>query len=196
MSEENAEFKCLKVSTLESNSTYARAYSHQRNLINMKSSALEVMTDLHFVSAITIHSGSTIIQASQQMISQGVRLLLVVGDSDEVIGLITTRDFNTQEMSKETTIDSVMTPFNEIEVMDMDEVLHAVVGDVVETLKRSQRQHALSAEEDPTTGRTVIRGVFSATQISRQLGIAVQSDQILQTFADIDQAVSNDSTNS
>lgn len=191
MTDDKSAFKCLSISTLNDDSTFARAYSHQRNLVNMASSALEVMTDLHFVSASNIHSGFTITQASQQMISQGVRLLLVVEDSDHVIGLVTSRDFNINEMPKETKIDSVMTPFNEIEVMSMEEVLHAVVGDVVETLKQSKRQHALAAENDPVTDQLVIRGVFSATQISRQLGIAVQSDEILKTFEDIDQAVSN-----
>ena len=194
MTDDKSTFKCLNVSTLNDDSTFARAYSHQRNLVNMESSALEVMTDLHFVSASNIHSGLTIAQASQQMISQGVRLLLVIEDSDHVIGLVTSRDFNINEMPVETKIDSVMTPFDEIEVMSMEEVLHAVVGDVVETLKQSQRQHALAAENDPITDRLVIRGVFSATQISRQLGIAVQSDQISQTFADIDQVVSNASS--
>ena len=193
MTEDKPVFRCLNVSTLKDDSTFARAYSHTRNLVNMDSSALEVMTDLHFVSASTIHSGLTVVQASQQMISQGVRLLLVVEDSDHVIGLVTSRDFN-KEMPGETKIDSIMTPYDEIEVMSMEEVLHALVGDVVETLKQSHRQHALAAENDPITDRIVIRGIFSATQISRQLGIAVQSDQISQTFADIDLAVSDASS--
>ena len=189
-----AKFKCLAVSTLESESTYARAYSHQRNLINMHSSALEVMTDLHFVSAITVTSSTSLTEASQQMISQGVRLLLVVDGGDLVIGLITSRDFDTTDNSTGSMVGSVMTPFEDIEVMHMEDVLHVVVGDIVETLKSSSRQHALAAETDHVSGRMVIRGIFSATQISRQLGIAVQSDEILQTFEDIDQAVSNASS--
>lgn len=191
MNQQTEQFKCLPVSRLAQDSTYSRAYSHQRNLVTMDSSALEVMTDLHFVSAIHILSGSSILWASQQMISQGVRMLLVVGDQEEhVIGLLTSRDFDLTSMSPDTQVDSVMTPYDEIEVISMDEVLYAVVGDIVETLKRSKRQHALSAEEVPLTGKNVIRGIFSATQISRQLGIPVESDDLEHTFEDIDRAVS------
>ena len=155
----------------------------------MNSSALEVMTDLHFVSASTISSVASLDEAAQQMISQGVRLLLVVDSEERVIGLVTTRDFDTDSRTSDRHVDSVMTPYNKIEVIEMEEVLYAVVGDVVETLKNSRRQHALAAEKDPLSGKTVIRGIFSATQIARQLGIAVQSDEILQTFENIGYAL-------
>ena len=155
----------------------------------MNSSALEVMTDLHFVSASTISSVASLDEAAQQMISQGVRLLLVVDSEEQVIGLVTTRDFDTSSRTSGRHVDSVMTPYNKIEVIEMEEVLYAVVGDVVETLKNSRRQHALAAEKDPLSGKTVIRGIFSATQIARQLGIPVQSDEILQTFENIGYAL-------
>jgi len=35
----------------------------------------------------------------------------------------------------------------------------------------------------------VIRGIFSATQIARQLGIALQTLELSQTFAEIDRAI-------
>ena len=193
MTDKIAGYKCLTVSTLDAGSTFARAYSHQRNLVSMNSSALEVMTDLHFVPASMISSEDTLGHATQQMISQGVRLLLVVDDEGLVTGLITTRDFDTDTTIDDRKVESVMTPYNEIEVISMDDVLYAVVGDLVETLKQSSRQHALAAEKDPISGQTVIRGIFSATQIARQLGIAVKSNEIHQTFEGIDRAV-NDSS--
>ena len=195
MTEKKVGYKCLTVSTLESDSTYAHAYSHQRNLIGMDSSALEVMTDLHFVPASTISFAETLGQATQQMISQGVRLLLVVDDEERVIGLITTRDFDSDSSSDDRKVSSVMTPYSEIEVISMNDVLYAVVGDLVETLKRSSRQHALAAEKDPISGQTVIRGIFSATQIARQLGVAVKSTEIFQTFEEIDRAVHGTESN-
>ena len=36
-------------------------------------------------------------------------------------------------------------------------------------------------------GRERLRGIFSATQIARQLGIPVTTDAVARTFADIEQ---------
>ena len=55
---------------------------------------------------------------------------------------------------------------------------------VVETLRQSGRQHALVTDPDGC-----IRGIFSATQIARQLGVDPQSvnpAEIAQTFAEIE----------
>ena len=83
----------------------------------------------------------------------------------------------------------IMTPADEIEVIPLDDVLHARVGDIVMTLKHSHRQHALVVEEVAISGNFVIRGIFSATQIARQLGIALQQHELFQTFAEIERVI-------
>jgi len=191
MIEAKKEYKRLGISTLGEHSTYAQAFSHQRNLIRMDSSALEVMTDLHFVPASTASPYAGLLTTAQQMISQGVRLLLVTDEQKHVIGLVTSRDINFDDTSDEQLVSSVMTPYSEIEVIPMDDILYAKVGDIMETLKNSNRQHALAAEFDPIRQRTIIRGIFSATQIARQLGIAIKSEEILETFNEIDRLVRN-----
>ena len=60
--------------------------------VRAESPALSVMTDLKQVSAATAVADANLAQATQRMISRGVRLLLVVNRDDEVIGLITARD--------------------------------------------------------------------------------------------------------
>ena len=60
--------------------------------IQVDSPAIEVMTDLRQVSAATVGSAESIAQASQKMIARRVRLLLVVGISGLIEGLITARD--------------------------------------------------------------------------------------------------------
>ncbi|MFZ3174169.1 MAG: CBS domain-containing protein, partial [Thiobacillus sp.] len=67
--------------------------------------------------------------------------------------------------------------------------LHAHVGDIVETLKHSGRQHALVVEDEPLTEKPTIRGIFSASQIARQLGIPLQAQELAQTFEQIDLAI-------
>ena len=74
-------------------------------------------------------------------------------------------------------------------MLSLDEVLLARVGDVVETLKSSGRQHALVVEHNSASSRQMVRGIFSASQISRQLGIPADGVELLQTFAALDQAL-------
>jgi hypothetical protein len=48
-----------------------------------------------------------------------------------------------------------------------------------------RRQHLMISEDE---GRR-IRGLFSATQIARQLGVELQTTEVARTFADIEAAL-------
>ena len=56
---------------------------------------------------------------------------------------------------------------------------------ILATLKAAGRQHTLVVDQD-SKGRQRVRGVFSATQIARQLGIAITTEAVARTFADIE----------
>lgn len=195
----NAVFEPLLLSMLKPGTGFSRPYFYSPNPVQINSSALEVMTDLRFVPAATTQAEVSVAMASQKMIARGVRLLLVVDRTgDDVIGLITARDLEgsrIQEASKSTglgieelKVGQVMT--SDVEVMPLEAVLHARVGDIVETLKHSGRQHALVVDAEPFTDKPMIRGVFSASQIGRQLGIIAGQNDLTQTFAQIDQTIS------
>lgn len=79
-----------------------------------------------------------------------------------------------------------MTPGGQIEVLEYDGVFHAHVGDIIETLKRSGRQHALVVDHSPMDDRQTIRGIFSASQIARQLGFPTSTFDLAGTFSDLD----------
>ena len=79
-------------------------------------------------------------------------------------------------------------PQDVVELMDLTDVLRADVGQIVETLKESGRQHALVVDAD-INGRQMVRGVFSASQIARQLGIPLHTTEVARTFAEIEAAV-------
>ncbi len=193
------DFKPLSLSTLAPGTGYARPYFSTPNLVRVGSSALEVMTDLRYVATETIQAQVAVEAATQKMIVRGVRSLLVVDDSADIIGIITSRDLmgpRAQQTSAaqdigcgEVRVRDAMTPGDAIEVLGLDDVLHAHVGDIIETLKHSGRQHALVVETDPLDDKPVIRGVFSASQIARQLGIAPDQGDLAQTFAQIDRAM-------
>lgn len=199
MSDIRHSFAPLDLFTLRPQTGYAKPYSFSPNPVKVSSSALEVLTDLRFVPAATVKAEVDIESTMQKMIARGVRSLLVVDANDDVIGLVTARDLMgdrpTAVMASshlefsEIKVRQVMTIADDIEVVPLEGVLHARVGDIVETLKHSGRQHAMVVEEDAMTGKAVIRGIFSASQIARQLGVVLQKHDLSQTFAEIDQAM-------
>lgn len=190
-------FEPLALSMLTPGTGFSRPYFYTPNPVEIDSSALEVMTDLRYVPAATSQAHVSVATATQKMIARGVRLLLVVDSADDVIGLITARDLDGDRIKEATAstglsvdelkVGDIMT--SEIEVLPLEAVLYARVGDIVETLKYSGRQHALVVDEEPFTAKPMIRGVFSASQIARQLSIVSEQQDLTQTFTQIDQAI-------
>lgn len=171
-------------------------------LVRADSPAMCVMTDFKQVSVATIAANATLVQANQTMISRGVRLLLVTDPNDEVLGLITARDTSgekpiqlvqkTGTRFNDLLVGDLMVPRERIDLIDARDVLTAKVDDIVATMKHFKRQHILAGERDPLTGKMRIRGVFSATQIGRQLGAAIQTFDVGATFSEIEGLLAQD----
>ncbi len=150
-------------------------------LVHLDSPALEVMTDFRVVYAVTTGPEVSIDEALEAMKTRGVRLLLVTGDNDHIVGLITAKDIQGEKpikISQESriprsaiTVEAVMTPQSSIEVLNMLSVRNAQVGHIVATLQELARQHALVVEVDPNTKAQCVRGIFSTSQISKHLGV-------------------------
>lgn len=171
--------------------------------VQATSPATDVMTDLSRVAAVTIDSSANIDEAQRTMIASGVRALFVVDEERAVVGIITSNDVVGEKPVEvaqdrgvrhdEVLVREVMTPANRLEALELQDVLKARVGDVVETLKRSGRQHALVIESGPTdlaSATRTVRGVFSLTQIARQLGLPPQIGyDVARTFFEIEAAI-------
>jgi CBS-domain-containing membrane protein len=129
------------------------------------------------------------------MIQRGVRLLLVVDQDRRLVGVITAADILGEKpirlvmqrnvRREELLVRDVMTPHEMLEVLDLAAVRVAKVGHIVATLRQAGRQHALVVEQDGA-GRQLVRGVFSATQIARQLGVAIPTSEVARTFSEIE----------
>lgn len=165
-------------------------------LIHADSPAISAMTDLKQVSVATIGADATLAQATQAMISRSVRLLLVVDQDEEILGLITARDTQGEKPIQriqerggkfaDLLVRDLMCPRERMDLLDASDVLRAKVADIIETLKHNKRQHALVGERDISTGQVRICGIFSATQIGRQLGAAIQTFDVSSTFNEIE----------
>lgn len=161
--------------------------------VTLASPASDVMTDLKKVMAVFIPAERNIDAAKQRMIKHGVRLLLVIDDRNNVVGLITGTDILGEKpmqyiqkhggKREDIQVKDIMTPREKLEVLCMDDVTPAKVGNVVATLEGSGRQHALVVDRDGDTQK--VRGIFSLTQVARQLGVQIQTHEIARTFAEI-----------
>ena len=154
------------------------------------------MTDLRQVAAVTIRGSATISEANRTMIARGVRLLFVVAVTGAVEGLVTAHDIVGEKAVNllhdrggrhtELTVADIMLPHQAIEALDIEQVLRAEVGHIIATLKDSNRQHALVVDRDRLTREEYVRGIFSATQIGRQLGMPIATFDVAHTFAEIE----------
>lgn len=169
--------------------------------VSDESPAMDVMTDFARVHAVTIAPAAPLFKANETMIDHAVRQLLVVSEDQRLLGVISTRDtlgerpmqlLHQREANLfELTVADLMHPVSGIDVLDFNEVRHAVVGDIVATLKQLGQQHVLVIATDPVDGSQQVRGVFSATQIGRQLGVQFQPFETARTFAEIGAALSD-----
>jgi len=163
--------------------------------VTLDDPAFSVMTDLREVSAATTAPREKITEAHAVMIRRGVRLLFVLDAGGSVAGVITATDLLGEKPVRfmqthgaahaEIQVEDIMTPAAMLEATPLEEVAQMRVGHVVATLKAVRRQHLMVAEDN---GRR-IRGLFSASQIARQLGMEVQTFAVAQSFADIEAAL-------
>jgi CBS-domain-containing membrane protein len=163
--------------------------------VGFEDSALSVMTDFERASAVLIRPDDSIDEANKRMIQRGIRLLLVVDDARMVAGLITANDILGEKplqviterggRRQDIVVRDIMTPQDRLEVLNLGDVRHAHVGHVVATLKESGRQHALVVDVAANGGQRV-RGLFSLTQIARQLGVSLQTSEVAHTFSEIE----------
>ncbi len=189
------DYPAIKPVTLQADSGYAQPTQAVMDRVRIDSPAIDVMTDLTKVTAVIILPGDTVDEAHRRMIQRGVRLLLVVDTDRRVHGIVTANDVLGEKPVQtavhqgvhrsEVQIRDIMTPRAALEALDIREVQAATVGHIVATLKAAGRQHTLVVDQD-AKGRQRVRGMFSATQIARLLGVVITTETVARTFADIE----------
>ncbi len=167
--------------------------------VSVQNPAIDVMTDLSCMAAITVDPNLPIDKAEERMKNGRVRLLFVISEPGDLLGLITLSDIEgmrpmrfQREMGvshSEVLVRDIMTSLDHLEAMSMSDVVQACVGDIIETLKRTGRQHAIVIEHTPDG--PAIRGIFSATRIGRQLGIQLNTGGVAWTFAELETALAH-----
>ena len=167
----------------------------QPERVNLDDPAFSVMTDLREVRPATTTPSELMSRAHAQMIQRGVRLLFVIDREGGIVGVITATDLLGEKPMRfaqshgvthsEIQVSDIMTPASMLEAIPFQDVAQMRVGHVVATHKAVHRQHLMVAED----GGRRVRGLFSISQVARQLGLQLQTMEVAQTFADIEAAL-------
>lgn len=192
-------YPALRTFPLERNTTLALADPSSNVPVTLDSPALEVMTDLTRVKAATTQPNTSLRQAEQMMIYQGVRMLFVVTDMPSIEGLITTTDLRGDRQMRivhernvtydDLNVADVMTELAALDAVDYAQVSVETVGSAIATLKRLGRNHLLVVESESPRSPRRVRGVISRSQIERQLGTAIDLTPIASSFSEIERAL-------
>jgi CBS domain containing-hemolysin-like protein len=195
------EFRSLQLHPLPGLISYFEPSQELPAKVNEDSPAILVMTDLRQQIALTIEPNVSIDWALQRMKTAGVRLLFVVNSDKQVLGLITSTDIQGEKplqfrqqlnlRHEEIMVRDIMTPHAQLETLRMEDILRSSVGDIIATLTDSGRRHALAMDDDPRSGQSAIRGIFSLSQIGKQLGRLIDTSEVAHTFAEVELALNS-----
>jgi CBS-domain-containing membrane protein len=145
--------------------------------------ALGFMTDFSRVQPVTVEPNTTIDRALSRMKYRGVRMLLVTDAEERLLGLLTSRDIQGEhpveiaELQRiprsEIQVHQIMMPLEQTPVLNLVSVRNAQIGQIIATLRELETRHVLVVEVDPQTKRQTVCGLFSATQVAKQLGMDI-----------------------
>ncbi len=187
------EYKSLPVQYLTGTVQISKPASP--NSVTSDSPASEVMTDLRKLHAAVIAPNITMEVANNYMMHRGVRTLLVMNDDNSLAGIITATDILGEKPMRfiqergvkhsEILVRDMMTLLEDLEAIPLEEVVHARVGNIVASLREADRLHALVIDHD-VSGLPKICGIFSWTQIEKQLGTVIPHNNVAKSFAEIE----------
>ncbi len=154
---------------------------HPPEVIHLSDAALHVMVDFRYIPPVTVSPDNSIDEALAELKSHNLPVLLVIDEGHHVVGIVTSEDILGEKPVKliqegrvrrsEIPVSSVMTPHEELAVFDVEHLRHAKVGNIIATLHLLKQPTILVIKfDDAHHNKQVVRGFFSASMISKQLG--------------------------
>ncbi|MCX7122221.1 MAG: CBS domain-containing protein [Gammaproteobacteria bacterium] len=159
--------------------------------VKMDDPALSVMTDFQVKTPYSTTENTLIPSALQQMKLSKVKSLFIVDQDDAVIGHISARDIQSTKATtaaeyhdikqSEVTTKMLMIKAPQLHTLYFSELSNARVGHIVRLLHELQVNYIFVIEE----GSEKIRGLFSVSRISLQLGENVMGDLSSHSVAEM-----------
>ncbi len=168
--------------------------------IGLYSSALHVMTDFLEVTPVCVDQALQVDEALAYMKAQHVRLLFAVDADDRLTGIITAADLvgsavlsymqRSAQSRDAVVVKDLMLPIDAAAALQYSQVEGARIGDVMQTLSHSGGQHVLVIDRG-IAGIARIRGIISATNVSRALKVGFDVMYEAKSFAEIERMVTH-----
>lgn len=172
-------YSALTAISLKTGVTYLHPHE-PAEVAHLDDSALASMVDFKYLQALTIAPDEDIDTALIGVKNSPSHVLLVVNNDQHIVGIITAEDLLGEKPLRaiqerriprsELEVQMVMTPQQEILAIDMENLRHAKVGHIVETLRAHKQHYALVVKIDEKTHHPSVRGLFSSAILSKQLG--------------------------
>lgn len=180
----STQYPALDFQSMPVGAGYARPEQAYPDGLGLDSPALDAMTDLRRVTALTVERTNTLAATRERMQKLGVRMLLVTGATGAVMGVITVTDLDsdrpakiaakTGEQEEELLVQDIMTLRGRIEVLPLADVTRASIGQILSSLREARRRHALVLDSGTDGGPPLICGIFSLTRLCGQVGLSIR----------------------
>ena len=164
--------------------SYTRPSQPRPEGLTLDSPALGGMTDLRVLTALTVERTNTLSAALERMRKLGVRMLLVTGSTGAVMGIVTVTDIEsgraekiaakTGEEPMSLQVQDIMTLRGRLEVIPLDKVESASIGQMLATMRDAGRRHALVLWQNSESGSEEICGIFSVTRLASLLNLEIK----------------------
>ncbi|MBZ9556963.1 MULTISPECIES: CBS domain-containing protein [unclassified Modicisalibacter] len=163
--------------------------------LDVDSPARALLTDFAYTGAFTIPASHSITQALEIMKQGGVRLLFVLNAAGQLTGVVNARELiggrrvtlamhRHQVERSEVTVEMVQTPRQELHALPLSRLEKITVGELVKALEAFGDQHLLITEKNEQ-GVQCVRGLISAADVGRALGITLDRPPEARNFATI-----------
>lgn len=171
-----AKYEILPTTTLSQEHTVLHM-TKMPELVHLSDPAFLVMTDFSQHKPHIIAPTEPMDDALNDMKVHGAHLLLVKSEEGLIEGAVTSEDILGEKPIQiiqerrinraQITVKMIMTPLQNIAAVEIKSLQHAKIGNIVLTLKEMNQHYMLVFETNED--ETVLRGMFTTSQISRQL---------------------------
>lgn len=150
-------------------------------LTTLESPAINIFTDFKEHKALIIEGETKAVDAINLMAKAHVQMKIVVNNTNDFAGVITTKELSEQnivaEVAKgvgrsEILVRDMMLPRENLYAFDINEIKNAKVQDVLVSLKNYKLSHCLVVDRQ----NHHIRGVISSSDVARKLHLPMTID--------------------